>query len=140
MNPSTMLKPNIATDIWLIAGGSVQSSSSMSYVRVALAGINGGFPCLPYAYSGDVQSTDLSPCCIVIIPISHPSITRPDPTTTSRGRFPRLFSMTSPESSLPTTWILASFPFDNLGPLPSMSTSFVNLPDPSDRSCFFASP
>jgi hypothetical protein len=52
-----------------------QLSSSTSNCSVASAGILGGLPAFPYAYSGAQVSSAFSPCFMVATPVSQPLMT-----------------------------------------------------------------
>mmetsp|Transcript_1992 Transcript_1992/g.4603 ORF Transcript_1992/g.4603 Transcript_1992/m.4603 type:complete len:232 (-) Transcript_1992:332-1027(-) len=86
------------------SSSSLQSSSSTSNTRVASAGILGGDPALPYAYSGFSVNTAVSPLRMDATPMSHPLITCPLSSTNLNGSpRPRLESNSSPvDSRVPT--------------------------------------
>ena len=59
--------------------------SSTSKWRVALAGILGGDPRFPYAYSGEQMRVAFSPFFMLANPSSHPLMTLPSPKLNLKG-------------------------------------------------------
>lgn len=70
-------------------------------MSVALPGIVGGAPALPYAFSGGIVSRRLPPTAMPSHPMSQPRITSPVPRRNGKG-FLVQASKVFPLGSLPT--------------------------------------
>mmetsp|Transcript_47201 Transcript_47201/g.75571 ORF Transcript_47201/g.75571 Transcript_47201/m.75571 type:complete len:266 (-) Transcript_47201:1-798(-) len=96
--------------------------SSTSKRSVALGGISGGEPFLPYPSLGGMTSLRLPPTLIPAMPLSQPLMTSPAPSVKWNLD---AASNSVPSSNVPRYFIVTSLPASAIAPPPAFSSSTV---------------